>query len=131
MWESSSDTISEIGNSERMRCTYCGKETEGEYCSEYCRERTARFQDNAEKNAKWLILGIVLSLLIIPVSYAAGRPHLAVLCMAGIGLTFLIFPYGTPETNSRGGVRRGILYVRSASAAMIAAALVLSYLFSI
>ena len=114
-----------------MRCLYCGKETEGEYCSEYCREMTARFQDRAENNAKWIVLGIVLSLLIIPVSYVTGRPHLAVLCMAGIGLTFLIFPYGTPETNSRGGVRRGILYVRSASAAVIAAALVLSYLSSI
>ena len=61
--------------------------------------------------------------------FVCGRE--AALCIAGIGLTFLTFPYGTPETNSRGGVRRGILYVRSASAAMIAAALVLSYLFSI
>ena len=51
-----------------MRCTYCGKETEGEYCNEYCRERTARFQDRAERNAKWIVLGIVLSLPIIPVS---------------------------------------------------------------
>ena len=114
-----------------MRCTYCGKETEVEYCGGSCRKRTAIFRDRAERNAKWFILSMVLSLLIFPVSYAAGRPHLAVLCMAGVGLTFLIFPYGTPETNSRGGVKKGILYVRSASAAMIAAALVLSYLFSI
>ena len=45
--------------------------------------------------------------------FVCGRE--AALCIAGIGLTFLTFPYGTPETNSRGGVRKGILYVSSAS----------------
>ena len=90
-----------------------------------------RAQEECVDQGISLDLGIVLSLLIIPVSYVAERPHLAILCMAGVGLTFLIFPYGTPDTNSRGGVRRGTLYVRSASAAIIAAALVLSYLFSI
>lgn len=81
-------------------CTYCGKETDEEYCSEDCRLKTLKFQKRAEKNAKWLILGIVLSLLIIPIAYMTGMPNMAILCMAGMGVTFFIFPYGTPTTNS-------------------------------
>lgn len=67
------------------RCTYCGKETHGEFCSECCRQETLKFQKKVEKNAKWLILGIILSLLIIPASYLVGLPYLAILCLAGRG----------------------------------------------
>lgn len=96
-----------------LHCLYCGKEIAvGEYCCDECRGLTQDFQDSVDRNAKWFVLGIILSLLLFVVPYVTGNDAHITLMFIAMGLTLIVFPYVTPETNAWRGVKTGKLIGR-------------------
>jgi len=114
-----------------VRCLYCGKEIgAGEYCSEECRKLTQDFQDSVDRNVKWFVLCLIVSFMLILIPLSTGNSLHAVFMFMAMGLTLLVFPYVTPETNDWRGVRTGKLIGRSLGAAIALIALAVLLVFS-
>ena len=114
-----------------VRCLYCGKEiSDGDYCDAICRYRTERFDAKAQKNLKWFVLAIILTFSLISVPIFTGEARYYSLVFAGLGLTFIVFPYATPETNSWRGVVNGVRIVRIGGLIMCGVSLLIYYLHS-
>lgn len=113
------------------RCLYCGKEIGSrEYCSVECRELAQAFQDSVDRNAKWFVLCLMGSFLLILIPLFSGQSvHMTCMFIA-MGLTLVVFPYVTPETNAWRGVRTGKLIGRSLGAAMALVSLAVFVAFS-
>ena len=106
------------------RCLYCGKElVTGSFCDTLCKYRVEKFEAKAERDLKWMVLLIIVSSCLIPVSLIFDDRYIT-LCFFILGLTFVIFPYATPETNSWRGVVTGIKIVRTLGAATCLASLI-------
>lgn len=113
------------------RCLYCGKEIgAGEYCSDECRKLTQSFQESVDRNAKWFVLCLIVSFMLILIPLFTGRSLHMTFMFIAMGLTLLVFPYVTPETNAWRGVRMGKLIGRSLGAAVVLIALVSLLVFS-
>lgn len=114
-----------------VRCLYCGKEiADGEYCDAVCRYRTERFQARAQRNVKWFVLALLLTLASILIPIITGEAKYYSLVFAGLGLTSIVFPYATPETNSWRGVVNGVRIARVSGLILCGLSLIVYYLHS-
>lgn len=114
-----------------VRCLYCGKEiAAGEYCDAICRYRTERFEAKVRRNIKWFVLAIILSFALILIPLITGETRYYSLVFAGLGLTFIVFPYATPETNSWRGVVNRVRIARVGGLILCGLSLIVYYLHS-
>ena len=84
-----------------MKCRYCWKETDKEYCDFECRKAYLDYSDEADKTAAHkkplLILSVIISVPFIILFYGAG---VTVMCTL-IGLTLITHPFSSPGVKKK------------------------------
>jgi len=93
-----------------MRCKYCGSPSVLEFCNEKCGMEYAEFQKYAEKYVKLFLVGMLGPALLMMFSIAFID---YILFSFGIlifimGIVLIVFPFVTPETVSKFGLKKGI-----------------------
>jgi len=134
-------------------CIWCGKKsedlnkiriktenwgTEDFYaCSYECEKEARDYIDYAAKNIKFFLLGLFGFMFtgIILMAAATGKkisPSIGMLVMlGGIGLTITIFPFTTPQTNNKVGLKKGKLIGRIAGLTCICLGIILCFVMNI
>ncbi|MFA6887344.1 MAG: hypothetical protein WCQ65_10295 [Fermentimonas sp.] len=97
-----------------MKCIYCNKDCQGEYCSGECENKVMILEKSAEKYSVLFLLLLFASMLFL-IPGIVFNDYLAAFFGAMflvMGLTLIIFPFGTPETNKSWGVKKTVMVVR-------------------
>lgn len=104
-----------------MKCKYCSSETGNDYCDPDCKQRYEAFE-RYEKKYSWVFIVCVLLLvgLLFSSMIFSGKTLLIVgLVFFLMGLLINVFPFVTPETIDRFGVKRSVKIGRIVGAVLI------------
>lgn len=104
----------------KKRCLYCGKliTNDKTYCDIQCKDNYNNFEQYASKRTKAFIISLSIAMIIIflGIILMAARKELGVVMsiIGGVGVfgTFIVLPFGTPETVKLLGVKKTTLIVR-------------------
>lgn len=118
------------------KCLYCNKEIESKKicCDNNCEDSYNNFKNFVAKWKKLFCILILVSIIMVLVGsiFAIGKPiiggsllNLGIILM---GVTIIIFPFATPETFKRLGVKKTLLIVRVMALALGIFALGASFL---
>ena len=84
-----------------MKCKYCGKETNKEYCDFDCRKAYLDYSDDEDKYAEhkkpFIILSVLVSIPVMVLFYGAG---VTVMCTL-IGLVLITHPFSSKELKKK------------------------------
>ena len=84
-----------------MKCRYCGKEIDKEYCGFECRKAYLDYSDDidkfAEKKKPMLIASVLISVPVMILFFGAG----VTLMFALLGLTLITHPYPSDKTKKK------------------------------
>ena len=111
-----------------MRCKYCGKDTEaGRFCSEMCRSDFEVFEGRVQSQRNLFFVSFAISIALpIAIMFVVDEDLFAVLLIPILlGLTFIMFPFCTPETVESLPLKTSIRIVRGLGAAMVVIGLIL------
>ena len=96
-----------------MKCRYCWKETNKEYCDFKCRKAYLDYSDDEDKTAAHkkplLIMSVIVSIPFIVLFYGAG---VTVMCTL-VGLTLITHPFSSPEVKKKMSPRDAIARMRA------------------
>ena len=96
-----------------MKCRYCWKETEREYCSFECRKAYLDYGDDVDKTASHrkslIIASVLISVPFMVLFYGAG---VTVMCIL-IGLTLITHPFPSSEMMKKMPPKDAIARIRT------------------
>jgi hypothetical protein len=112
----------------KFKCLWCGIKKEDLFEEEikyknqilkayFCNKKhineTIKFIQFAEKHYWHFFIGIIVFFIVGLIIMLNGFINLgALIALAGLGLTIIIFPFATPQTNELLGLKRSIIIVR-------------------
>ena len=104
-----------------MKCLYCGKTCDGQFCSDECRAKTQSYQEEVEKvNVAAIIFAFLAVMMVFTVVAIVFDPLLGTgIMFVLIGLIFIPYPYVNTETLEFMCIRTSILLMRAISAGCI------------
>lgn len=111
-----------------MRCKYCGKDTEaGRFCSEKCRSDFEAFESRVQRQRNRFFVCFAISIVLpVAIMFVVDADLAALLLMiVFLGLTFMIFPFCTPEAAESFSLKTSIRVARGLGAAMVVVGLML------
>ena len=111
----------------KKRCLYCGKliTNDKTYCDIQCKDNYNNFEQYASKRTKAFIISLSIAMIIIflGIILMAARKEIGVIMsiIGGVGVfgTFIVLPFGTPETVKLLGVKKTTLIVRIVALVML------------
>lgn len=115
-----------------MKCLYCGKICDGQFCCSECESKTQSYQEKVERVS---VAAIIFAFLAVMVVFAVVAIvfdyHLGLgIMFAGIGLIFVPYPYVNTDTLEYMCIRTSILMMRIISAVCIVIGCVMLCLYS-
>ncbi|WP_027631484.1 DUF2116 family Zn-ribbon domain-containing protein [Clostridium hydrogeniformans] len=111
----------------KKRCLYCGKliTNDKTYCDIQCKDNYNNFEQYASKRTKAFLISLSIAMIIIflGIILMAARKEIGVIMsiIGGVGVfgTFIVLPFGTPETVKLLGVKKTTLIVRIVALVML------------
>ncbi len=97
-----------------MKCKWCNRQCQGDYCSPECRSLYLRYEYRVEKYSVLFYVGVLAPFLLMLGSLFVGDPEAwfgLVLILEGV--TFTLLPFGTPETCEAIGVEKTVDILRA------------------
>lgn len=122
------------------KCVYCNKETENPQtvtagkekdtvicCSDECAEKTQKFYDFVDKSKIPFWIGIALSMALLfsgvfAELFTKSLKTLSILIALSfilLGVTAIVFPFATPQTFERFGIKKATLIARILGACIV------------
>ena len=135
-----------------MKCIWCGKKLEKDeieknlyyteidwdesfrLCSKHCEEKFKAFMKDVEKNKNKFLIALFGSLIIYVIGIIVLSKveiysnFLAVGYFSLLGLIFIRYPYGTPETNKMIGIKNTIKIIRVTGVLLILGSIIFSFI---
>lgn len=90
------------------RCKYCGKQIEDsfEFCKSKCKENYKKAGECDSRKMKYFISGMALGFLVLFCGVCAGSNTIMGTGIVLMGITVILLPFTTPETNALLGYQR-------------------------
>lgn len=92
-----------------MKCLYCGKETQKDYCSQECQQKAEQYYQNQRKD---MPVFAVVALIAIGMALLWNSPYRTTLSLILLGLDFIIFPFTKASTIRRSGIQKSMTIAR-------------------
>lgn len=108
-----------------MKCLYCGKETQKDYCSQECRQKAEQYY---QKQRKGMPIFAVVALIAIGIALLWNHPYRTTISLVLLGLDFIVFPFTKASTIRRSGIQKSMRIARIIGAIALLAG-ILSYFF--
>ena len=88
-----------------MKCLYCGKETQKDYCSQECQKKAEQYY---RKQRKGMPVFAVVALIAIGIALLWNHPYRTTISLILLGLDFIAFPFTKASTIRRSGIQKSI-----------------------
>ncbi|WP_041139521.1 hypothetical protein [Beduini massiliensis] len=92
-----------------MKCHYCFKDTQKEYCSQECEQKVKLYE---QKQRKGMPIFAIVALIAIGIALLWDSPYRTTISLVLLGLDFIFFPFTKASTIRRIGIRKSIITAR-------------------
>ena len=93
----------------QMKCLYCNKDTQKDYCSQECQQKAEQYY---QKQRKGMPVFAVVALIAVGVALLWNHPYRTTISLILLGLDFIVFPFTKASTIRRSGIQKSITIAR-------------------